>query len=178
MNCIVCIVCKERGDVVVHVENDDPLIYCDECRVEDKPETRFRIVSELRITRPKTADKEKVVTVFDVACGLTTAACLSIRDEDLVGVDQSVLDAVSMVLEENRRLKDAQRVGPHQKTVRTEPGDDEAKKAAKLSAMVEAELIVMVERVSREVGVDRKWVLSDIVYIATQRVRQIKDQAP
>ncbi len=173
-----CIVCKERGDVVVHVENEDPLIYCDECRVEDKPETRFRIVSELRLTRPKAADKEKVATVFDVACGLTMAACLSIRDEDLVGVDQSVLDAVSRVLEENQRLKDAQRVGSSQQTVKTESGDDETKKAVKLSAMVEDELSVMVEKVSREVGVDKKWVLSDVVYLATQRIRQIKDPTP
>ncbi len=106
-----CIVCKERGDVVVHVENEDPLIYCDGCRVEDKPEARFRIVSELRLTRKpgSVAGEKQAATIFDVACGLTSAACLSIRDEDLVGVEQSVLDAVSRILEENRKLREENR---------------------------------------------------------------------
>lgn len=54
---------------------------------------------------------------------------------------------------------------------------EEIEKAKKLTIAVEAELIVMVEKVSREVGVDRKWILSEIVYLATQRVRELKDPA-
>ncbi len=51
-------------------------------------------------------------------------------------------------------------------------------KAKRMSVMVEAELVAMVEKVSREVGVDAKWVLSDVVYIATQRIRKLKDPTP
>lgn len=180
-----CIVCKERGDVVVHVENDDPMVYCDGCRIDDRPEARFKIVSELRLTRTSKS-------AHDVAIKLTMASCLSIRSEDVGGVPQSVLDAISKVLEENGRLREENRkavilVQGHGRELRKSSDAseavvidhaDETKKAEMLTAMVKGELGAMVERVSREIGVDRKWVLSDIVYLATQRIRQTKDPLP
>lgn len=49
---MTCRCCQKGADVAVHVENSDPLLYCDPCRKADRPQDRFKIVDELRLTRP------------------------------------------------------------------------------------------------------------------------------
>lgn len=179
-----CSKCGKSPDVAIHIEDGDPLIYCHDCRASERPEVKHKIITEHRLSR-----RQSKGFAFTVASKLTATSCLSIREEDLAGVDQSALDAISRVLEENDRLREENRkavnlVQSHGRELRksSDVGGsrvidiaDESEKAKMLTAMVEAELIVLVERVSREIGIDRKWVLSDIVYIATQRIRQIKD---
>lgn len=89
-----CIVCGKSADVAIHIEDGDPLVYCHDCRASERPERKHKITSEHRLSRRKSKDM-----VFEVACKLTSMSCLSIRDEDLAGVDRGVLDAIIKVIE-------------------------------------------------------------------------------
>lgn len=52
MSQTVCRCCGDRADVAVHVQADvDPFLYCDPCRTDDRPEDRFAITGEFRLTR-------------------------------------------------------------------------------------------------------------------------------